>query len=236
MSSHDARPDRRRDLRVAPKGTVIVRVDSYLIRARIANLSRSGLVTRTRITPPERLLGAMVELSLRLDGVDAAWLELGGRISRIGASSIAFLLDIVPLSFVRLLDQAVERSRQHDRVLSVVLVDGIPGRRRAMAEGFRAEGCVVVDASTPLEAIIRLGESHFEPDLIAIADSLPVAISGELRRFVDAEHPHAMPVSIGDVAGAPDRLSHWLSATDRGGELAARIRDVLSRIRRPCSP
>ena len=209
-----------------------MRVDRYVIRARIANLSRSGLLTRTRITPPERLLGAMVELSLRLDGTDAAWLELGGRILRIGACSIAFVLDVVPLSFMRIVDQAVVRSRQHDRVLSVVLVDGIPERRCAMAAGFRAQGCVVVEVSTPLEAIIRLGESHFEPDLIAIADSLPVTISNELRRFVDAEHPCAMAVSIGDTAGEADGLAHWLSATDRGGELAARIRDVLSRVRR----
>lgn len=207
-----------------------MRADRYVIRTRIANLSRGGLLTRAGITPPERLLGTAVELALRLDGTDASWLQLNGRMLRIGSSSIAFVLDVVPPSFTRIIDQALSRSQEHDRMLSVVLVDGALERRRVMAEAFEAGGCVVVEASTPLEAITRLGESHFEPDLVAIADSLPVAISEELRRFVGAEHPHAMLVSIGDTASAPDGLS--LLASDRGGGLAARIRDLLSKVRR----
>jgi hypothetical protein len=51
-----------------------------------------------------------------------------------------------------------------------------------------------------------------------------------LRRFVDADHPHAMLITIGDAAVAPLHAGHWLSAADGGGELEARIRDLLSRL------
>jgi len=229
MSTNESRPERRREPRISPKGTVLVRVDTYLIRGRIANLSRSGVLAITRITAPERLLGAKVELSLRLDGRGASWLELRGRVVRIGASSLAVALDIVPLPFTRIIDQAVSHSTRHDRPLSVVLVDATVARRTEMAEAFRAAGCEVLDVSTPLEAIVRLGESEFEPDLIAIADSLPARISDELRRFVAREHPDVMLVTIGDAVSGPDELVHWLSAANPGDDLAHRIRSVLTR-------
>jgi len=231
MIMQAARPDRRTELRVSPKGAVIVRSDAYIIRGRVVNVSRSGLLASTAITAPERMLGATVDVTLRLDAGDASWFELRGRILRIGASSLAIGLDAVPSSFTRIIDQTLTRSLQHDRVLSVVLVDATHARRRAMAEGFRSVGCAVVEVSTPLEAVVRLGGSNFEPDLIAIADSLPATISNELRRFVDTEHPRAMMVTIGDALTAPEGLAHWLSAADGSGELAARIRDVLTRFR-----
>ncbi len=233
MSNHKARPERRRDLRVFPKGTVIVRAGTYLVRGRIANLSRGGISTITRTTAPERLLGAAVELAIRFDGRDSSWLELRGRVLRIGATSIAMALEDAPPSFTRILDETISASHHHDRVLSIVLVDATPRRRSEMAEGFRAAGCGVIDVSTPLEAIVRLGESHFEPDLIAIADSLPATISDELRRFVDGEHPRAKLVTIGDTTSAPAGLVHWLSATNPSGDLAARIRKVLVTFDRP---
>jgi hypothetical protein len=232
MTTNESRPERRREPRISPKGTVLVRVDSYVFRGRIANLSRSGLLAITHITAPERFLGAKVELSLRLDGGGASWLELRGRVMRIGASSIAVALDIVPLSFARVLDQTVSRSTRHDRTLAMVLVDATLARRTEMAEAFRAAGCEVLAVATPLEAIVRLGESEFEPDLIAIADSLPESTSDELRRFVDAEHPAVMLVTIGDAVSAREGLAHWLSAANPDDDLAKRIRNVLARFSR----
>ena len=227
MSNHNTRPERRRDLRVSPKGTVIMRADTYIIRGRIANLSRNGLSTITRTTAPERLIGGAVELSLRLDGRDSSWIKLSGRILRIGSNSISMALFVAPPSFTRIIDETISASHHRARVLSIVLVDAMPRRRRAMSEGFRAAGCAVIDVSTPLEAIVRLGESHFEPDLIAIADSSPTTISDELRRFVDVEHPRAKLVTIGDTTGAPAGRAHWLSAADPSGDLEARIRKIL---------
>ena len=227
MSKHNGRPERRRDVRVSPKGTVIIRADTYIIRGRIANLSRHGLATITRTTAPERLLGSAVDLSLRLDGRDSSWIKLSGRILRIGAGSIAMGLVVAPPSFTRIIDDTVSASHHRDRVLSIVLVDAMARRRNVMSEGFRAAGCAVIDVSTPLEAIVRLGESHFEPDLIAIADSSPTTISDELRRFVDVEHPRAKLVTIGEATSAPAGLVHWLSAANPSGDLVARIRKIL---------
>src|SRR5690349_17641327 len=140
-------PERRGDPRITPKGAVIVGVDTYVIRGRVANLSRHGLLARTWITAPERLLGARANLGLRLDGGDADWIQLTGRILRIGSRTIAIALDGAPPGFTRTLDQAVSRSHRNDRAVTVVLVDGDVERRHAIADGFRAAGCEVVNAS-----------------------------------------------------------------------------------------
>ena len=83
------RVERRRDLRISPKGTVIIRAEAFEIPGRVANLSRYGLAAITRTSAPQRLLGAKVELELRLDSQDSSWLALGGKVLRIGANSIA---------------------------------------------------------------------------------------------------------------------------------------------------
>lgn len=220
--------ERRSDQRIAPKGTAILRADTYMLRARIANLSRSGLLITTRTTAPERLLGARVEVSLRLDGPDSSWFELGGQILRIGASSLAMALVTVPPAFTRIVDDTIRRSQRNDRMLSIVLVDASSKRRIAMADGFRSAGCTVLDVTTALEAIVRLGESEFEIDLIAVADSQPASISDEIRRFVEVEHPSARLVTIGDAATAPEGLKRWLSSANPNADLAARIRAVLT--------
>jgi hypothetical protein len=232
MTNHNTGPERRRDLRIRPKGTVVLRTGTYIVRGRISNLSRSGVSTTTRTTAPERFLGSKAEVELRLDGQDATWLRLEGRIVRIGANSIAVRLDVVPPSFARIVDQAVAASNHHDRLLSVLLVDGAPVRRCAMRDAFRAAGCLVIDVSTPLEAIVRLGESNFEPNLVAIADSLPGTISDELRRFVGVEHPCARLVGIGDAVEVAAGLGQWLSASNPADDLAVRIRSVLTTLDR----
>lgn len=181
----------------------------------------------TRIAVPERLLDSTVDIDLRFDGRGSSWLRLQGHILRIGANSIALELDLVSPAFARIVDEMVTASHCHHRVMSIVLVDAMPERRSAMAEAFRAAGCAVIDVSTPLEAIVRLGESLFEPNLIAIADSLPGTISDELRRFVDAEHPRAKLVTINDATSAPLGSAHWLSTANPVNDLAARIRSVL---------
>jgi hypothetical protein len=207
---------------------VILQADRCIIRGRIANLSRAGLSMTTPVPAPARLLDSPADIDLRLDDRHSTWLELHGRVLRLDADSVALALDVVPAPVLQIIDDIVMASHHHQRVLSIVLVDATPGRRIEMTEAFRAAGCGVIDVSTPLEAIVRLGESHFEPDLIAIADSSPAAVSDELRRFVDTEHPRAKLVTISDAASEPTGLLHWLSAADPAGDLATRIRKVLT--------
>jgi len=222
------RPERRRERRIAPKGAAVLRAGTYSLRGRIANLSRTGLAMTTPTTAPGRLLGARVDISLRLDGGDSSWMELSGEILRIGANSLAMALVTVLPAFTRIVDESTVSSQRNDRMLSIVLVDASSQRRSAMADGFRAAGCTVLEVTTALEAIVRLGESEFEPDLIAVADSQPASISDEIRRFVEVDHPRARLVTIGDAASAPEGLQRWLSSANPNEDLEARIRAVLT--------
>ncbi|MBA2542310.1 MAG: PilZ domain-containing protein [Deltaproteobacteria bacterium] len=221
------RPERRNSTRMAPKGTVSIRSTDYDVRGRLANVGTGGLCAITLVTVPDRLLDRTIELEIRFDTQHGAWIQLTGRVMRIGATSIAVAFDNVPDNFEALIDETLTASHQRNRVISIVLVDATVERRQRIAEAFRAAGCAVVDVSTPLEAIVRLGEFHFEPDVIAIADSLPTTISGELRQFVATEHPRAKMVTIGDDAIEPEGLAHWLSSVDPGGNLAKRVRLLL---------
>lgn len=231
MIQHNAR-ERRRDVRISPKGTVVVHASARLIHGRLCNLSRGGLSMVTQTAAPEQLLGSPAEIELRLDGHDARWLRLQGQIRRLGGTSIAVTFDAASPTFASVMDEMVHASHHHDRLLSVVLVDAMSERRSVMTTAFRDAGCLVIDVSTPLEAIVRLGESRFEPDLIAIADSFPLTISDELRRFVGAEHARAKLVTIGEGVDGPAGLVHWLSSADPFDDLATRIRKVLTTFER----
>ena len=226
---HGGRPERRRSVRISPKGTVILRVDENDRRGRVANLGRDGLLATTDVMIAEEHLGRTIELELRLDDQLSEWLRISGRILRIGATSVAIAFDAVPEAFVRLVDEIATASYAHRRILAVVLVDSTVARRAAIAEGFRAAGCAVVEVSTPLEAIVRLGESSFEPDLIAIADSSPSSTSHDLRRFVEQAHPRAKLVTIGDELVEPVGPVNWLSSADPGEDLVERVLRVLAR-------
>lgn len=226
---HSGQNERRGNRRIAPKGTVLVRAGTYLLRGRVANLSIGGLSATTLITAPERLLHSRVEIELRFDGSERAWCELAGRLLRSGATSLAVAFDTVPPGFARTIEEMHDALHARRRVLSIVLIEANDDRRATLADGFRAACCNVVDTATPLEAIVRLGESHFEPDVIAIADSTPATISDELRRFVGREHPHARVLTIGHETVGPDPLADWLCSANPGSDLVTRIRQLLLR-------
>jgi hypothetical protein len=227
----DARLERRRHARVCPKGTSLLRMGDDALHGRIANLGEGGMLVITDVAPPERLLGRLVDAQVRLDGGFAQWLPATGRVVRIADGGIAVAFDTLSRELRHMIDELTTASRARVRVLSVVLIDADAERRSAMTAGFRATGCGVIEAATPLEAIVRLGESSFEPDVIAIADSHPAAAADELRDFVERYHPSAKLVAIGDSLLQPDGIAHWLSSADPGSDLPARIREVLVRPR-----
>lgn len=220
--------ERRTAARLVLKGSALLRAPDYSIHTRVVNVATGGLLVASDVTVPSRLLGRTVHVDLRLDAADASWQALEGRVLRIGANAVALCFPTVPDSFVRILGEMTSASQRNTRTLSVVLVDREPLRRVAFEEAFREVGCDVISVSTPLEAIVRLGESSFEPDLIAIADSAPTSISNELRVFVERNHPRARLVSITEALDAPGTVPDWLSAADPSHDLAARIRSVLA--------
>jgi predicted protein tyrosine phosphatase len=221
--------ERRSSIRISPKGSVVISAGANQHHARISNISRNGMLAVTVAPAASELTDRDIDVQLRLDNASAEWLNLRGRVIRIDACAVAISFTTVPDSFARLIVDSSSASHGHRRVLSLVLVDATASRRVAMAEAFRAAGCTVIDVATPLDAIVSLGEARFEPDLIAIADSLPTATADELRRFVEQAHPNAKLVTIGDTVGDPGGLAHWLSATP--DDLVARVLGLLGRHR-----
>jgi hypothetical protein len=224
------RVERRRTLRLSPKGTVILQGEERLIRGRIANLGGGGMLVTTGACDAEGLLMRTLDIELRFDGSEGEWLRVTGRVRRIGGDgTLAIEFETVPPSFAQLVDDTAVASHQHVRVVSVVLVDAIASRRQAIAEAFRTSGCTVIDTATPLEAVVRLGEAQFEPELIVIADSIPSATAQELRRFVEREHAAAKLITVGDELVEPAGHQHWLSSANIDGDLVERIRGLLAR-------
>ena len=221
-------PDRRRHPRIEPKGAVAIHALGNAHRGRLANISVGGLYVATDAPLPEGLLGHVVELELRFDGALAAWQRLTGRISRIAhdGAAIVFAAPTAP-ALLLVLDGLTTASHASARVISVVLIDADPPRRAAIAAGFRAAGCRVLEVATQLEAIVRLGESHFEPDIVAVANTQPVTASDQMRAFVEAYHPSSMLVTIGPELLDPAGLANWLSETTATADLPARIRELL---------
>ena len=228
--------ERRRFVRIEPKGTVILHAGEHVQRGRIANVSEGGLLMSTSVAAPARLLGRAATIEIRFDGGKAEWLPGSGKIVRIAADSLALAFDDLSAIMRRDMDSMASSSRAHHRVMNVLLVDADAKRRAGMLAGFRAAGCVVVEATTPLEAIVRLGESSFEPELIAIADSAPANISDDLRVFVAREHPQVKLVTIGDESLDPGKVLNWLSSSNPDADLRARVREMLGRPRRPTGP
>jgi len=210
------RAERRTTHRIAVKGTVTLVTPSHAQRARITNISTAGLLAHTSVTAASNLLGRSVGIELRLDGSAHEWLTLGGRVVRIEPTAVALSFEAVSDRFIHLIDEMTTASLCDQRTLSVVVVDENEQRRAIMAEAFRCAGCIVVEATTSLEAIVRLGELHFEPNFIAIADSIDGTTAGHMRTFVEREHPRSQLVMLEDSHDAP----------------AARVRTILSTPRR----
>jgi hypothetical protein len=225
--------ERRKHLRIALKGTAILLASEHAVRARLINLSEGGFLARTIVNPQRRLLGRSVDIELRLDDRLSQWNHLEGKIVRIGNERVAICFNATP-ALVRLVDGMTTASRASERVISVILIDEDATRRKRLAEGFRIVGCSLIEAATSLEAIVRLGESSFEPDVIAVADSIPAATANQMREFVRRDHPHVKLVSITDVID-PGVNIFQLTPEDLSGNLAHAIRRVLGRPRAPSS-
>jgi hypothetical protein len=219
-------PERRRHRRIIAKGTVVLHTPDGAVHGRLADVGEGGL----RAVIPvglRRWLEIVIDVELRLDGGTAEWLHGRMRIVRAGDDDVALVFETAPEAFGRVIDELTSESRARHRVLAVVVIDSCEPRRSTIVAGFRSLGCAVVETSTPLEAIVRLGESSFEPDVIAIADSQPAALADELRAFVRREHVQTTLVTIVDDA-ADDTAS--VSAAGLQSDVTRRIRALLSRV------
>lgn len=227
-------PERRAMPRIRPKGSVTLRWKDQPVRGRLVDLGPGGACVRIATELPRELVRKLVDIDLRLDGRQATWLTLCGRVLRIDAEGrIAVAFDAVPPAFERMISDETDASRHEEGIRRVVLVDASRDRRAIIAAAFRAADCEVVDVSTPLEAIVRLGESRYDPKLIAIADSVPEWIADELRAFVHVEHPRARIVAIGAELLHPAAQAERCASREPGPDLVARVRDLLEPVREP---
>lgn len=222
--------DRRDDARIAPKGSVVLQVAAEDRRGRVGNVGLGGMLVAD-VTAPSNWAGRSVDFEIRFDGARAEWLRGTGRILRVEVGALAVGFD-TPSSaeLLRALGEMTTAADAHDRVMSVVIIDANPQRRSSIAAGFRATGCAVEEADTPLDAIARLGATNFEPDVIVVADSQPSNVADDMRAFVEREHRDALLVTIGDALLAPGGMDHWLSSADPKADLAARVRAILFRV------
>ena len=219
--------ERRKHPRVVTKGTVNMSAPGYVQRARLANIGARGIYVLTNIRPLDRLLQGTVKLEIRLDTGRAEWCRTEGRVIRIRDEGLAIVFDTPPLDLLGMIDELETASHARNRMIAIVLIDADERRRNRMADGFNAAGCTVIEAATPLEAIVRLGESSFEPDVIAVADTRPGGQSDDMRAFVEREHPTVKLIRIGDEVLRPDGLFNWLSSAGMEADLADRVRQAL---------
>lgn len=227
-----ALPERRNDARISAKGTLTLRAFGHEHHARIANIGIGGAYALTSVSVPDRLLARKVDIEVRLDAGHQEWWQATGRVMRIYADGIAIAFDTLAPALLRTLDELATASRAHQRVVNVVLIDADPQRRSAMAAGFRSTGCAVVEAASSLEAIVRLGEAPFEPDVIAIASSESLD-AADMRKFVERDHPKVKVIAIGEELLKPDGFANWLSSSNPNADLPLRVRDALVAPNRP---
>jgi hypothetical protein len=221
------RAERRQHARVATKGSVTMTAPGYVQRARLVNIGAGGMYVLTNIRPLDRLLQSTVKLQIRLDTGRAEWCRTEGRVLRIRDEGLAMVFDTPPAELLSMIEELQTASLARNRVIAIVLIDDDEPRRNRMADGFQSAGCNVIEAATPLEAIVRLGESSFEPDVIAVSDTNPGRESDDMRAFVEREHPTVKLIRIGDEVLRPEGLSNWLSSTGMEADLADRVRRAL---------
>ncbi|HET7503594.1 MAG TPA: PilZ domain-containing protein [Kofleriaceae bacterium] len=243
MAWMERRHELRSAMRVRSKASICIHGGSRTIRGRVVDLAVGGVCVRADLPfGLICLIGRLVHVDLRPDTRASKQFVLTGRVLRVSppTGNIAIKFDAVPEGFEDFVQDELLAAVQHDSLPRMILVDTRGPRRNTIANAFRAAGCDVTEASTPLEAIAHLGGSRFEPGLIAIADTVPESVAEELREFVLVEHPGAHMVAIGRSAAHRGRAESWLCSTNARGDLQTRVSRVItahrSRRQRTTSP
>ncbi len=175
--------ERRHDARVAILGTVLLHGD-VPAHGLLVDVSAHSLRFQVGACAGTLTIGAAVELEMRIDGSRASWWRLRGRVERIDDSgAISISLGDAPDGFADEIHDELVAGLERSFVVRALVVDPDPRRRAALARRLRADGYVVDEVATPLEAIACVGEPRTRPDLVLIADTIPLAVADDLRAF-----------------------------------------------------
>ncbi|HEV7557667.1 MAG TPA: PilZ domain-containing protein [Kofleriaceae bacterium] len=233
----------RRVIRVRSKGSIELRRGTHAIRGRVVDLATGGICLHAdEPIDVGELLAQHVAIALRLDASPTSLFALRGRVVRASAATklVAIELYDVTSAFEDRMRAEVAAARAFDAMPHVMIVDATPETRQAIACAFRAGGCQVTEVSTPSEAIAELDHGQFDPEVIAIADTVPERIAVDLRAVIRREHPEAHMVAIGTSAQHRDPAGSWISTRDPKGDVVIRVGRVITahaaRHRARCAP
>lgn len=222
--------ERRRAIRVRSKGSIRIQHGARLIGGRILDLCVGGVSVRAdlplELAPHD---GEAVRVDVKLDACSKQF-SLAGHVvrSRPATRVIAIAFDNATNEFKDCVQDELLAAVKHDAVPRMILVDKVAKRRGVFADAFRGAGCSVTEVSTPLEAIAWLGQSQFEPGVIAIADSVPESIAHDLRQYLCEQYPETHMVAIGGSRRTHDQSSSWLSWADGRKDLRLRVGRVIT--------
>jgi hypothetical protein len=216
--------ERRRFARASARGAAILRGVGIDIYGRAIAVNTTDLEVRCELGAlSTTLIGAPVEVEMRLDGRHGTWFLLQGHVTQIRPATQTVIVSIEELPPTLL---ALVAARTIDLAMTapviVMVVDRDLARRQTIAEAFRGEGCHVREAGTPLEALDALDNGGAATDIFAVIDTAPDHIGIDLRAFFDATYPDAMVLDAGWVTslGANDELRSRVHALvlARGGQ------------------
>lgn len=214
--------ERRRHARVSVRAAVIVRSAGHAVHGTAVSVSATTLEVGCQLGASLlAMAGADVEITMRLNGATGGWFALSGRVRRVRAAShsVVIALASVPPPLATWIAEQTDRTEVS--AIEVMVVDRDSGRRIQIAAAFRAEGCHVIEAGTPLEALDELERASFTTDVIAVADTDPDRIGIDLRDHLD-DAGNALVISIGDPEWTPTRAR--LASSDAEGPLQERVR------------
>lgn len=218
--------ERRRSGRVQSTGTAVVH-GSFAAHARILDLAIGGVSLLVDGAAALPAAGAHVHLDVRLDGL-GRWLHLSGTVVRADARGpgavLVIVLLVVPPDFEDLVQDELLSALECARQPRILVVDGVRGRRRLVADAFRTTGCHVIEASSPLEAIAEIDQSRLHLRAVVIADTELASHADELRGFLGEMYPAVPLIELGQR----DRTTGKNSlCVDRVSDLALQIFDLV---------
>jgi CheY-like chemotaxis protein len=155
-------------------------------------------------------VGAAVCLDVRLDGL-GRWLYLIGSVVRVDArrSGAALVIEllVVPPEFEDLVQDELLSALECAQLPRILLVDSARGRRELVAAAFRATRFMVIEVSSPLEAIAEIDQSRLHLWAVVIADTRLAAHADDLRKFLGETYPDVPLIDVSQQVHTPGTTS-----------------------------
>jgi hypothetical protein len=225
----------RRHYRARVRGEVVLHGPDGVARCQIANLSLGGaLLVPAPDTHVDLAVGTFVAIELHVGG-NRGWLTAPAHVVRVTGPGLplAVEFDELPPALEDAISDQVLAAVEAERTPPVLVVDGMPARRRRLARAVRRIGCQPIEASTPLEAIERMEGATMKPVAAVVGEELTQTGGAELADFFAHELPGAKvtlvraPTQPLVEEAAPEDGDGAVVAVEDGAELTSRVEAVL---------